>query len=49
MIELRRLLEETGNSEAALLAYLDLSSLDDLPADRFGRTIDAIKLRGKTS
>ena len=49
VMELRRLLEETGNSEVTLLPYLDLPSLDALPADRFGRTVEAIKLRRKTS
>lgn len=39
-------LSETGGSEDALLAYLDIRTIDDLPASRFERTLEAIKLRG---
>lgn len=38
-------IEASGSSEAELLAFLDVASLADLPASRFARTLEAIKLR----
>jgi hypothetical protein len=41
-------LNETGGSEESLLAYLDIRTIDDLPASKFERTLEAIKLRGRS-
>jgi hypothetical protein len=47
--ELLCLLANTEGDEAKLLAYLKLTSLDDLPASRFARTVEAINLKGNRS
>jgi hypothetical protein len=38
----------TGADEARLTAYLQIPCLEDLPADRFQRALDAIAARGAT-
>ena len=43
------LLGRRGVSESDLLDYLDVQRLQDLPASRFDRTLEAIKLRGTPS
>ena len=43
------LMANTDADEAKLLAYLKIRTLEDLPASRFDRAVDAIRLRGARS